>query len=378
MTETRSSQTDGKPSGKRQGAKARDNKHRSPHARRKTGGPPRFAAIDLGTNNCRLLIGTPHKRSFRVVDAYSQIVRLGEGVSGSGSLSQDAMDRTIEALKVCAGKIAQRQVVATKAIATAACRAAENGEAFLERIRTETGINIDTISTEEEALLSVQGCHDLIDPSAKAVLIFDIGGGSTELSWVKPASRRRGRGHNGNQNNRRRRKPKLVAWTSLPFGVVTLSEKFGGRDVSRELYEEIIDFVASQVRAFKGADALREQFEKGQVHLLGTSGTVTSIAGVELKLPRYNRRFVDGVWLSDTSVSSVSEHLRAIGFEGRVKEPCIGFERSDLVIPGCAILEGIMKEWPSTRIRVADRGLREGMIQNLMADERRKRRTSQN
>ncbi|MEE9328639.1 MAG: Ppx/GppA phosphatase family protein [Parvularculaceae bacterium] len=343
--------------------------------RQNQSGPPRFAAIDLGTNNCRLLIGTPHKKSFRVVDAYSQIVRLGEGVSQAGALSQGAMDRTIEALKICAGKIVQRRVVATRAIATQACRAAENGEEFLRRIRTETGLQIDTITTEEEATLAVQGCHDLIDPTAKAVLVFDIGGGSTEISWVRPGPRRRGpRGRSG--GSRRRPRPKLVAWTSLPFGVVTMAEKFGGKDISRELYNEMIEYVAGELRKFDGAARMKEFFENGQAHLLGTSGTVTSIAGVELKLKRYNRRFIDGIWLSDEKVLTVSEHLRAIGFEGRTKEPCIGQERADLVVPGCAILEGIMREWPATRIRVADRGLREGMIQNLMAEDRQKRRQS--
>ncbi len=326
---------------------------------------PKYAAIDLGTNNCRLLIASPHKKGFRVVDAFSRIVRLGEGLSRTGRLSEDAMDRTVEALKICADKVKQRRVTSLRSIATQACRSAENGAEFLVRIKQETGLNFDLISPEEEAGLSVRGCMDLTDPTSEAVLVFDIGGGSTEISWVrrvKPATETQPPRH------------KIITWTSIPMGVVTISERFDGSDLTRETYDEIVNLVADNVSNFKDADGLKPVFEDGKAHVLGTSGTVTSIAGFHLGLKRYVRREVDGIWLASDRALALSEKLRSMGNENRKKEPCIGAERADLVVPGCAILEGILKAWPATRIRVADRGLREGMLAELIAKDRRSRR----
>lgn len=324
---------------------------------------PRYAAIDLGTNNCRLLVAAPAKDGFRVVDAFSRIVRLGEGLAANGSLSEAAMDRTIEALKICREKIDARRVTSLRCIATQACRGAENGESFLKRIEAETGLVFDLISTEEEADLSVRGCLDLMDPQAAAALVFDIGGGSTELSWVERISA-------PGEKLRHR----IAAWTSLPYGVVTLSERFGGRDLTRERYEEMVATIAEALRPFAGAGEIRPHFANGEAHLLGTSGTVTSLAGVHLGLKRYNRRDVDGIWLASERALDLSEKLRAMSFEVRSREPCIGVDRADLVVPGCAILEGILEIWPSHRIRVADRGLREGILTGLIEEDRKRRR----
>ncbi|WP_306253454.1 Ppx/GppA phosphatase family protein [Parvularcula sp. IMCC14364] len=325
----------------------------------------KYAAIDLGTNNCRLLIASPHKQGFRVVDAFSRIVRLGEGVSQSGRLSDEAMDRTIEALKICADKVRQRRVTALRSIATQACRMADNGEEFLARVRQETGLTFDLISPEEEAGLSVRGCLDLTDPTSEAVLVFDIGGGSTEISWVRRVRE---------ASDTRPARHRIVSWTSIPLGVVSVSERFDGRDLTRETYDEIVELVAEKVRAFEGADEMRPLFEAGRAHLLGTSGTVTSIAGVHLGLKKYNRRDVDGIWLASERAVALSEKLRGMTYEQRQREPCIGPDRADLVVPGCAILEGILTAWPSTRIRVADRGLREGILSELIARDRKTRR----
>ncbi len=326
---------------------------------------PKYAAIDLGTNNCRLLVASPHKKGFRVVDAFSRIVRLGEGISQSGMLNEEAMERTIEALKICAEKIKQRRVTSLRAIATQACRSAGNGPEFIKRIQDETGLKFDLISTQEEANLSVRGCMDLAAPLSEVVVVFDIGGGTTEISWVKrmkPAT--------GNLPPRH----KIIAWTSIPMGVVTVSEKFDGRNFTREKYEEVVALVSQAILDFQGAEELRPLFEKGNGHLLGTSGTVTSIAGIHLGLKKYIRHEVDGIWLASARAIELSEKLRAMGFENRAKEPCIGVDRADLVVPGCAILEGIITAWPSNRIRVADRGLREGMLSELIAQDRKKRR----
>ncbi len=322
----------------------------------------RFAALDLGTNNCRLLIASPRGRSFRVFDAFSRIVRLGEGMGTSGALSEAAMVRTIEALAVCAEKIARRNVTRQRCIATQACRAASNGEAFLARVRAETGLEFEIITPAEEARLAVIGCADLFDDNADAGLIFDIGGGSTEISWVTPGARAAAA-----------RSPEVVAWTSMPIGVVNLSERFGGRDLSRETYDGLVATIRQEIASFGDPAGLKRIFERGGAHFLGTSGTVTSIAGIHLKLPRYRRDAVDGLWLSAEEVRGVTESLRVMTYDERAAEPCIGVERADLVVCGCAILDALLLEWPATRIRVADRGLREGVLAGLARAHNRER-----
>ncbi|MGV6800380.1 MAG: Ppx/GppA phosphatase family protein [bacterium] len=331
--------------------------------------PPRYAAIDLGTNNCRLLVAAPSKQGVRIVDAFSRIVRLGEGVAQSGKLSQGAMDRTIEALKICAEKISYRRVTSLRCIATQACRGADNGAEFLARIERETNLKFDLINTEEEASLSVKGCMDLMDPNADLVVVFDIGGGSTEISWVVNET---------NPSAPHLKLRKIAAWTSLPFGVVTLAEKFSDRELSRETYNIMVGLVAEALRDFTQADHLKPVFAAGNTHLLGTSGTVTSLAGYHLGLKKYIRSEVDGIWLASERALELSEKLRALGLDGRAKEACIGPDRADLVVPGCAILEGILTVWQTNRIRVADRGLREGILAQLMeGDKRRKKKRNQ-
>lgn len=356
--------------GKRRGKKNAAVENVKPPVRR--AGPlsgRRFAALDLGTNNCRLLIAAPQQGGYRVVDAFSRIVRLGEGVSGAGVLSDAAMDRTIAALKVCADKIRRRAVTDARCIATQACRSAGNGADFLARVERETGLKLEIITPQEEARLALRGSAKLVDRTCDAVLVFDIGGGSTELSWARISD-----GDTSNKDGAPRRKLSIAAWTSMPHGVVTLAERFGGREISVETYEEMVRTVEVELKAFDGAEALRPLFDDGRAHLLGTSGTVTSLAGVSLKLPRYDRNQVDGHWLDVREAQRVCESLRSMGYEGRAEEPCIGAERADLVVAGGAILEAIIRQWPSERLRVADRGLREGVLAGLIAKHRRKKR----
>lgn len=313
---------------------------------------PLYAALDLGTNNCRLLIARPVWDGFRVVDAFSRIVRLGEGLGGSGRLSSDAILRAIEALKICRDKIVSRGVQRTRLIATEACRAAENGCEFSERVRQETGLELEIIDRGTEARLAALGCAPLADPQSDGVLIFDIGGGSSELVWLE----RQKHGFSG--------EPRIRSWLSLPIGVVTLAEHHGGNEVTEEVFEAMVRQVEPMLDAFPEKEALRRAC--GKVHMLGTSGTVTTLAGVHMDLPRYDRRRVDGTWLSDAQISTVVGRLRAMSYEERVANPCIGRERADLVLAGCAILEAFRRRFPCTRLRVADRGLREGMLIELM------------
>lgn len=317
---------------------------------------PTYAALDLGTNNCRLLVARPTRDSFRVVDAFSRIIRLGEGVSTSGRISDAAIDRAIAALAICRDKMRNRGVTRARLIATEACRAAANGAEFRARIAGEVGLELEVIDRETEATLAATGCTPLIDPRADSVVLFDIGGGSSELVWLD-RSPPTGRGPP---------LPKIKAWASLPVGVVTLAERHGGHRVTREIYAAMIEEVAALVDRFV---AEHGGPRNGHVHLLGTSGTVTTIAGVHLELRRYKRRRVDGCWMAEEEVTRVIERLLGWSYEDRVANACIGAERADLVLAGCAILDAIRRAFPCERLRVADRGLREGMLVQMMRED---------
>jgi exopolyphosphatase/guanosine-5'-triphosphate,3'-diphosphate pyrophosphatase len=316
---------------------------------------PSYAALDLGTNNCRLLIARRAGRGFRVIDAFSRIVRLGEGLAATGALSEAAMARTIEALRVCAGKIDQRKVAGGRYVATEACRRAENCADFLAQVQDAIGIELEIISTDEEARLVVTGCAPLLHPRIPYAIVFDIGGGSTEIVWVRQAGPRG-------------RDPRLdiLGSVSLPFGVVTFTERFGGIEVTRASYRAMVAEAEAALAAFEQSHGIRRQVRAGQVQMLGSSGTVTTLAGVHLALPRYIRALVDGSMLTFDQIELVSRHLAGLDIAGRAASPCVGRERADLVLSGCAILDAICATWPVGRLRVADRGIREGILFDLM------------
>ncbi len=332
-----------------------------------------YGAIDLGTNNCRMLMARRAHRGFRVVESFSRIVRLGEGIGARGALSQDAMDRAVEALAVCAQKLERRRVTKLRAVATQACRMADNGPAFIERVRQETGLSLDLISPEEEARLAVQGSLDLLDDSFDAAVVVDIGGGSTEMCWLDLAEWRERGGYPDAG------RPGIRGWTTIPLGVVTLSERLpepDNMDAEARLawYESLKAEVRKEMRFPKGARRLRPLFDAGRAHMVGTSGTVTSLAGVHLNLARYDRNQVDGLWISSQEARAACDRLSSRDAAGRAGEGCIGAERADLVVAGCAILEAVMDAWPVPRLRVGDRGLREGLLLNLIYPKRKRGR----
>ena len=318
---------------------------------------PVFAALDLGTNNCRLLVAIPSRGGqFRVIDAFSRIVRLGEGLTATGRLGEPAMDRAVDALKVCGDKLRHRNLRGARLIATEACRTAVNGATFLARVKAETGLELEIIDRETEARLAVSGCSSLVEPGTDGIVLFDIGGGSSEIALVDLTGKR---------------SPQLAdhiaAWTSLPVGVVSLAERFGGRDVTPEIFSAMVDDVGAMIDGFAGRHRLAHLAKGPRFHLLGTSGTVTTLAGVHLGLDRYDRRRVDGLWMDNDNVEQMMRKLISWSFDERVASPCIGPDRADLVLAGCAILEAIRRAWPAPRLRVADRGLREGILSELMA-----------
>ena len=323
---------------------------------------PVFGALDLGTNNCRLLIARPSRDGFRVIDSFSRIVRLGEGLSRTGRLDAAAMDRAYDALALCAERVVRRGVDSARltAVATQACRAAENGAEFIDRVRRGTGLRLRIIDPAEEARLSVEGCLNLFDPKAEAVLVIDVGGGSTELSWLRRT--------NGEM--------KTVSWMSAPLGVVTLAERHPEPDHAGEPWYEAM--VADMSQALAAGGIVDAEFQQlcaaGRGHLVGTSGAITSLAGVHLNLRRYQRDRVDGLWMTRSECEAAAQKLKSLGPQGRAAEACIGPDRADLVLAGAAILEAVQRAWPSERVRVADRGLREGLLLQQMREARRPKR----
>jgi exopolyphosphatase/guanosine-5'-triphosphate,3'-diphosphate pyrophosphatase len=311
-----------------------------------------FVALDLGTNNCRMLVGAPVRGGFRVVDGFSRIVRLGEGVQTSGMLGQCAMDRTIEALKACAARLARRPVQAIRAVATQACRQAGNGTGFLGRVRDETGFAFEVITPRHEALLALESCAPLLRGTARRALLFDIGGGSTELAWVRLDTRDR--------------RPELIGYASLPAGVVNLAEHHGAAAFTPTGFAAMVAAVREPLAGFERVHCIGREAMQGGVQMIGTSGTVTTLAGVALKLARYRRPLVDGTTLSAEAGDTAMALLRSLGREGLAAHPCVGEERADFVLPGCAIFQALRDTWPMAEVTVADRGLREGMLLQMM------------
>jgi len=318
-----------------------------------------FAALDLGTNNCRMLVGTPTADGFRVVDSFSRGVRLGEGLHDTGRLCPAAMERAIAALAVCAERLERRPVRGLRAVATEACRRATNGAEFLARVKQETGLAVAAISAREEAELAVESCAPLLAGTGRRALLFDIGGGSTELAWVRldPGE-----------------EPRLIGYLSLPVGVVTLAERFGTAGFTTDGFAAMVDDVAGRLACFEQVHCITRELREGGVTLLGTSGTVTTLAGVAMGLERYRRQLVDGAVLTGAAADAALAVLRALGPEGLSAHPCVGPDRVEFVLPGCAVFAAITRLWPAPRVVVADRGLREGILLRLMRADRQRPR----
>ncbi len=310
-----------------------------------------LAAVDLGTNNCRMLVAHPQEQDFAVVDSFSRITRLGEGLSASGLLSKAAMDRTVEALKCCADKMDKCGVTVSRHVATEACRRADNCDEFINRVHDETGIALEIISANEEAGLALKGCSSLIDPSIPYAVIFDIGGGSTEVLFVRVDGAKA---------------MEILGCISMPLGVVTVAEDCGGGDLCERTYEEVAIRVERLLNPFEQQHDIRARISAGETQMIGTSGTVTTLGGIHLGLPRYDRTVVDGITLDFETLIGHSRSLCHMSLQQRAAEPCIGWQRADLVLGGCAILEAICRLWPVGQLRVADRGLREGMLMDML------------
>ena len=320
--------------------------------RKKDDGVPVYAAIDLGTNNCRLLVAQPDGNAFSVIDSFSRIVRLGEGLTSSQELGADAIGRTIEALKICAQKMRRHDARFVRCVATEACRQAGNSALFFKQVKQTTGLNLEIIAPDEEAGLTLTGCLPLIDQAAQHALVFDIGGGSTEVMWVDIDEGGR---------------PQLRDTMSIRLGVVSLAERFGHDKIAPADYRTILEDITERLDAFDRRHEISRHVAERKVQMLGTSGTVTTLAGIHLDLPRYDRAQVDGLDVDFDSINAIIERLTHMDFKTRCAHPCIRRERADLMIMGCAILDAICKRWPVGLLRVADRGIREGILMAMIA-----------
>lgn len=326
-----------------------------------TGGD-NYAAIDLGTNSCRLVIATPTPSSFRIVETFSKITRLGEGIINNNELSHTAIRRTVNALRVCAGVLEEyAPIVKARYVATAACRRAKNCRYFMDLVKKETGLNIEIISPQEESRLAVVGCVPLLNRNIKRALVFDIGGGSTEVSLARMSNSGR---------------TIIEGFVSLPYGVVTVSEAFPEHEMTDLAYNTIIERTHKILAEFEEKYHISEDIKNQKIQVLGTSGTVTVLGAVHLNLTRYNRSAVDGLALSAQDVDKTISKIKRMGDEGRKKHACIGMQKADLTIAGCAIIEGLMSFWNVSEITIADRGIREGILLDLMHSEKHEKNQS--
>lgn len=322
-----------------------------------------YAALDLGTNNCRLLVATPREdenhKDLKILDSYSRIVRLGEGVSDTGLLEEDAMDRTMKALETCAKKLEKFNLTQFRFVATEACRRAENAEAFLRKVESRTGIDIDIISSEEEARLAFLGCSSLLQRDTRFALAFDIGGGSTEFLWVRI---------DPDQPMRSHKRHLIQDWLSLPYGVMNMSEKYGGASFMEMYFEEIVEDIVKMLLPMDRANGISTQIRDNKVQVLSTSGTVTTLAAIHLGLKHYDRSKIDGLKMSVDDARAATATLMKMTPTERATHPCIGSARTDFILSGCAIFEAIARVWQVSHVTIADRGVREGIIVSLMRE----------
>jgi len=335
-----------------------------------------YAALDLGTNSCRMLIARPKGPQFEVVDSFSRAVELGTGLESTGRLGHGPMARTVQALRICRRKLDDHSVIRMRLVATEACRRARNSAEFIRKIQRETGLRLEIIPAEEEARLAVISCAPLVTPETEHLLVIDIGGGSTELVWidlseVAPPDRRRAiltvkLGLRAGAVAAVAGQARVVDWISVPLGVATLREQFNDVEddaarfalMSWHFEEQLHDFSPYQ------NPAPRAGFQ-----IIGTSGTVTTVAASYLGLRRYDRNKVDGLRMTSAQIDKVIRDYLALGPEGRRTDPRIGRDRHALIMSGAAILQALMRVWPTDVMSVADRGLREGLLYAQMSHD---------
>ena len=331
-----------------------------------------YAALDLGTNSCRMLIAQPKGSQFHVVDSFSKSVQLGAGLERTGKLSTNSMQRTLQALRVCQQKLKRYKVRQMRLVATEACRRAKNADEFIRQVKRETGLNLEIIQPEEEARLAVISCAPLVSTKTEQLLVVDIGGGSTELVWIELSSvprRERPRAimrlHAGfHAVDSPFVAAKVVDWISVPLGVATLRDHFSDVEDDAARYALMSWFFEEYLSEFA---PYKDQPPREGFQIIGTSGTVTTVAASHLGLKRYDRTKVDGLRMTSDQIDRVINSYLEMGPSGRRMDPRIGQDRQALIMSGSAILQALLRSWPTDRLSVADRGLREGLLYAQMS-----------
>ena len=331
-----------------------------------------YAALDLGTNSCRMLIAQPKGSQFHVVDSYSKSVQLGAGLESTGRLSRGSMHRTIQALKTCQQKLRRHNVTRMRLVATEACRRAKNSREFMAKVKRETGLQLEVIAPEEEARLAVISCAPLVSTKTEQLLVVDIGGGSTELVWLDLSGvpkRERPKAimrlHTGfHPIDSPFPTAKVVDWISVPLGVATLKDQFDDVEDDSARFALMSWFFEENLSEFS---PYQDEQSRERFQIVGTSGTVTTVAASHLGLKRYDRTKVDGLRMSSEQIDRVIRDYLALGPEGRRRDPRIGQDRQALIMSGSAILQALMRCWPTDKLSVADRGLREGLLYAQMS-----------
>lgn len=338
-----------------------------------------YAALDLGTNSCRMLIARPEGDEFVVVDAFSKPVHLGRGLEEFGTLSRSAINRTIQALYICQKKIKFHGVVHSRLVATEACRRARNGKMFVRQVKARTGLQLEIIQPAEEALLAAVSCAPHVAHETEQLLVIDIGGGSTELAWIdltdvtphqraialrnlKVACKKTNRCAPGGVQ--------MIDWISVPYGVATLNDQFSDVDSDAARFALMSCAFEDAVAEFGRTIDFSDVVARGAFQIVGTSGTVTTVAASFKGLKRYERDLIDGVSMSAAEVDGVTREYLRLGMSGRRKAACIGNDRCELIMSGAAILQAVLRVWPTDKLTVADRGLREGLLYSQMAEKR--------
>lgn len=309
----------------------------------------KVAALDLGSNTCRLIIAEVFPDgAFENVEVFSRIVRLGENLSQSNKLQSAAIERAVGALRICSRKIDEHRPLLVRCVATEACRRAQNADYFKKLVRQETKLRLEIIDPNEEAELCLKGCETLLNPRIPYGVVFDIGGGSSEVMWVKL--------HEGGD-------AELLEFISLPFGVVGLSETYG--TYTGVVFDDIVHSISDSLKGFHAYADICSLIQENKVQMVGCSGTATTIAALKLNLKAYDREVIDGTIIEQKDIEGIKDLLCAMTPSERAAHPCIGSGRSDLVIPGLSIFAGIYDAFPVSEICVADRGVRDGIIAQL-------------
>lgn len=345
-----------------------------PTVSKKKGSRQLYAALDLGTNSCRMLIAQPKGDQFRVIDSFSKSVQLGAGLESSGRLSRASMNRTISAIRVCQQKLRRHKVKRMRLVATEACRRAGNGAVFMRQIKRETGLQLEIIAAQEEARLAMISCAPLVSPRAEQVLVVDIGGGSTELVWIdigQVAPEKRAQAIMGVKQgfagaDETAGAAKIIDWISVPLGVATLRDQFIDVEDDAGRFALMSLSFEEQLEAFVPYDAVHDM---DGFQMIGTSGTITTVAASHLGLKRYDRTKVDGLRMTSDQIHRVIEGYLRLGPDGRRDDPRIGKDRQALIMSGAAILQALIRTWPTNRLSVADRGLREGLLYAQMNED---------